>query len=178
MLMQCQVCGKGVIAVFEAPGNIVQFGQWVQGNAGMNGNAILVNTFPKLLTAAAPEHTPENVKRFYLQGMENLERHFDAAGTMFRKALDAALKQLDPAAKGTLQKRIDSLDPSIGVTPAMKQWAHEIRLLGNDAAHEDDPFTGDEAKSLQAFTEMFLTYAFTLPGMLAARKATGGTTTP
>jgi hypothetical protein len=32
-------------------------------------------------------------------------------------------------------------------------------VKGTDAAHEDDPFTGDEAKTLQAFTEMFLTYA-------------------
>jgi hypothetical protein len=53
----------------------------------------------------------------------------------------------------------------------MKEWAHEIRLLGNDAAHEEDPFTPPEAESLQAFTQLFLTYAFTLPGMLAARKA-------
>ena len=51
----------------------------------------------------------------------------------------------------------------------MKKWAHEIRHLRNDATHEEDPFTDDEAQALQSFTELFLTYAFTLPGMLVAR---------
>ena len=136
----------------------------------MTGNASLVETFPKPVAVAAPEHTPDNVSRFYLQGMDNIARNFNAAGTMFRKSLDAALKHLDKAGKGTLEKRIDNLPAATGVTPAMKEWAHEIRHLGNDAAHEEDPFTEAEAKSLQAFTELFLTYAFTLPGMLLARK--------
>ena len=52
----------------------------------------------------------------------------------------------------------------------MKEWAHEIRCLGADAAHDEDPFTENEAKSLQPFTELFLTYAFMLPGMLDAKK--------
>lgn len=84
----------------------------------------------------------------------------------------------NPTAKGTLEKRIDSLPAAMGVTPAMKEWAHQIRHLGNDAAHEDDPFSKEEADSLQAFTELFLTYVFTLPGMLAARKPTAKTTAP
>jgi hypothetical protein len=109
--------------------------------------------------------------------MDNMARNFDAAGTMFRKSLDAALKRLDSTGKGSLQKRIDTLPAETGVTPAMKEWAHQIRHLGNDAAHEDDPFTEEEAKSLQAFTELFLTYAFTLPGMLAARKPPAPVTT-
>jgi hypothetical protein len=169
MLMQCQICGHGIVAKFYSS-NGHQFSQWVQGQVGMAGNATLEQTFPKPVAAAAPGHTPENVGRFYLQGMDNIARNFDAAGTMFRKSLDAALKHLDPTGKGTLEKRIDNLPAATGVTPAMKDWAQQIRHLGNDAAHEDDPFTEAEAKSLQAFTELFLTYAFTLPGMLAARK--------
>lgn len=89
---------------------------------------------------------------------------------MFRKSLDVTLKHVHPEGKGTLQKRIDALPQELGITPAMKQWAHEIRDLGNDAAHEEEPFTEGEAKALHAFTEMFLTYVFTLPGMLEERK--------
>ena len=134
-----------------------------------------MDTFPKRASVAAPEHCPANVARFYEQGLENVVRNFDAAGTMFRKSLDAALKHIDPNGKGTLEKRIDNLPPATGVTPAMLSWAHEIRHLGNDAAHEEDPFSEAEAKALQAFTELFLTYVFTLPGMLAARKAAAKT---
>ena len=48
----------------------------------------------------------------------------------------------------------------------MKEWAHIIRDEGNDAAHEDEPYGKDEAIGLEAFTRLFLTYAFTLPGMV------------
>ncbi|WP_343895983.1 DUF4145 domain-containing protein, partial [Craurococcus roseus] len=88
------------------------------------------------------------------------------AGQGFNRA-----KRLHSVGKGTLYKRIESLPQEIGITPAMKEWAHEIRELGNDAAHEDEPFTEAEAKALHSFTEMFLTYAFTLPGLLEERKA-------
>jgi len=97
-------------------------------------------------------------------------RNFDAAGAMFRKSLDTDLKRIHSEGRGKVQNRIDNLPEATGVTPAMKKWAHQIRDLGNNAAHEKAPFTEDEAKALQSFTELFLTYAFTLPGMVAARK--------
>lgn len=74
-----------------------------------------------------------------------------------------------------LKNRIDRLPAETGVTPSMKSWAHEIRLIGNEAVHEDEPVQEKDAKDIQAFTELFLTYAFTLPGMLEERrKATEG----
>jgi hypothetical protein len=173
-LLICPLCGEGVIAKIRTntPGmNFPQaFGHWVGGQMGMPAGTNIYQSLPKPAISEAPASTPENVKRFYLQGMDNVAQNFDAAGTMFRKCLDTALKHLDPNGKGNLEKRIDHLPEVTGVTPAMKTWAHEIRRLGNDAAHEEDPFTQAEAKSLQAFTEVFLTYAFTLPGMLEARK--------
>jgi len=87
----------------------------------------------------------------------------------FRTCLDQALRHLHPEGKGTLARRIDGLPVEIGVTPSMKQWAHEIRALGNEAAHEDEPFDEEATEDLQSYTEVFLMYAFTLPGMLAAR---------
>jgi Domain of unknown function (DUF4145) len=35
---------------------------------------------------------------------------------------------------------------------AWAQWAHHVRLEGNDAAHDEDPFTKDEAEELLDFT--------------------------
>lgn len=170
VLMQCQICRDCIVAKFEGEVNV--FTPWIQGSRTLEvGGIKLIEAFPKPVAALAPQHTPENVSRFYSQGMDNLARNFDAAGTMFRKSLDTALKHLDPIGKGTLETRINKLPQATGVTPAMQMWAHEIRHLGNDAAHEEDPFSETEAKSLQSFTELFLTYVFTLPGMVAARKA-------
>lgn len=89
----------------------------------------------------------------------------------FRKCLDSALRALGSTGKESLKKRIDALPPDVGVTDAMKKWAHAIREDGNDAAHEDEPFEEGEARMLQSFTELFLTYTFSLPGMLEQRKA-------
>jgi hypothetical protein len=173
MLFQCQVCWEGIIAKFQAPHQQV-FHQWLQGQSTPHtnmGQISLIRYWPAQVETKAPDHVPDNVTSFYLQGMDNVARkNYDAAGTMFRKSLDTALKHLDPSGKGTLQHRIDNLPATVAITPAMKEWAHEIRELGNDAAHEEDPFTEDEATTLKNFTELFLTYTFTLPGMLAARK--------
>ena len=40
----------------------------------------------------------------------------------------------------------------------MKEWAHHIRLDANEATHEVEDFSEEDAKKLQVFTEMFLTY--------------------
>jgi uncharacterized protein DUF4145 len=174
MLFQCQVCGEGIIAKLQSPSSQAIHG-WAQGQTTMQttlGPITVVRYWPTEIETKAPYHSPNNVTSFYLQGMDNLGRkNYDAAGTMFRKSLDAALKRLDPSGKGTLQQRIDNLPAAVAITPAMKEWARQIRELGNDAAHEEDPFTEDDAKALQAFSELFLTYTFTLPGMLAARKS-------
>ena len=38
------------------------------------------------------------------------------------------------------------------LTPELAKWAHEIRLGGNDAAHEEELFSEKEAKDLAIFT--------------------------
>ena len=166
VFLVCGVCGNGIVAKYQGtsvPG-------WITSQGGM-GDSKLVEIWPKRQPAEAPQYLPTNVASFYMQGLDSLKRkNFDAARTMFRKSLDVGLKNIDPAGKGSLERRIDSVPETTGVTPAMKSWAHQIRHLGNDAAHEDEPFTHDEAQALQSFTELFLTYAFTLPGMLIERR--------
>ena len=90
---------------------------------------------------------------------------------MFRKALDVATKVLEPDPEiGKLFHRIEALARDGRITSDMKDWAHEIRDVGNDAVHEAEPFSEKDTKDLQRFTELFLMYAFTLPGMLAERR--------
>jgi hypothetical protein len=85
--------------------------------------------------------------------------------------MEVSLKTLHPEGKGSLYDRIEKLPDDKGVTPTMKQWAHEVRLIGRDAAHDDDLVTKEEAEDMQAFIELFLVYAFDLPTRIAARKA-------
>lgn len=132
----------------------------------------VVERWPKPILIEAPTHTPENIQRFYIQGLKALSREdFDAAGIMFRKSLDISVKYLHPEGKGNLKQRINSIPPEAGITQAMKDWAHIIRDDGNDAAHEAEPFTERQAEAMKAFTETFLTYAFSLPTMVKERRS-------
>lgn len=42
-----------------------------------------------------------------------------------------------------------------------------MRDEGNDAAHNETPYTEPEAKQLHKYTEVLLTYVFTIPDMLS-----------
>ena len=104
--------------------------------------------------------------------MENLSGNYDAAGSMFRKALDTGLKSKFPAIQGNLKVRINEAAKGGGLTPELAEWAHQIRLGGNDAAHEEEPFSKHDAKDLGTFTYLVFQYLFMLPGML--KEARGG----
>lgn len=163
--LQCGVCGKGIIV--EVNSSMV--GYWQQG-APLTELHIF-ERYPESPPSAAPAHTPEPIAAAYLSGLRNLDRSdagdANAAVAMFRRALELSVRELNSAApKGAnLIGRIERLSTDL-VTPAMKKWAHEIRLGGNEALHEPEDFTREEAERLQTFTELFLTYAFSLPAML------------
>ncbi|MBK1837334.1 DUF4145 domain-containing protein [Azospirillum sp. YIM B02556] len=138
----------------------------------------MTRVLPCASSPSCPNHVPDNIRVFYIEAAECLSRRaYNAAAPLFRKVLEITVKRMDPEcpAGTNLKNRIDRLPAETGVTPSMKSWAHEIRLIGNEAVHEDEPVQEKDAKDIQAFTELFLTYAFTLPGMLEERrKATEG----
>ena len=86
---------------------------------------------------------------------------------MFRKALDAGLKNKFPEIKGSLYERIRKAEKERGLTPDLAKWADQIRLGGNEAAHDEEPFSEQDAERLRTFTDLVLRYLFTLPGVLA-----------
>jgi hypothetical protein len=93
---------------------------------------------------------------------------------MSRKVIDVSTQLLlkeDSAKFGNIKGRIDELAKRNALTPDLQEWAHQVRLGGNDAAYDKDPFTKPEAEELLDFTELYLTYVYTLPGRLAERKA-------
>lgn len=83
---------------------------------------------------------------------------------MFRKALDISTRELDQQlANKNLKPRIDALFNAGRLTSDLKDWAHQIRLDGNEGAHDEEELTPDQIRQLARFTELFLIYTFTLP---------------
>src|SRR5262249_47705168 len=132
----------------------------------------IVSFWPAVPGPRIPEHLPPEVERVYLQAERNfpIKGNEEAAGTMYRKALDVGLKIIDPAVKGTLKDRIEALVKQHRLTPSLGEWAQQIRLLGNEAAHEIDEPTREEVIALRNFSDLVLRYLFTLPAMVAERR--------
>ena len=86
---------------------------------------------------------------------------------LFRKTLEASLATDDDL---PLIRRIVRAAKNREITPAMEEWAHHIRTIGNAAAHDIDDFTHQEIAELREFTRLFLMYLFSLPNMLKSAK--------
>jgi Domain of unknown function (DUF4145) len=168
VLLRCGSCGEGVIWDF-LPGTAADLKQ-AMGDLERY-NTRFLRQWPAADSGEAPKDSPENVANFFQQAVSSLQAgNFDAAGMMFRKTLESATKAMNAEAAGQkLVKRIDQLVETGILTKDLGAWAHEVRLAGNDAAHEENPFSAEEASSLRAFTENFLRYAFTLPAAVARR---------
>lgn len=170
LLATCVLCHRSAVATIETKHSSLA-------HASMELNEGLVGLQPSPATPSAPQHTPPNVARYFEQGLDNLARNWDAAGTMFRKALDTGLTVKWPAIDGSLSQRIDKVAEQGGLTEELREWAHQIRLDGNDAAHELEPIDQAQANSLSSFVEIFLLYVFTLPAMLEEARQRRGVDT-
>ncbi len=177
-LLICASCGEGIVAVFRRTGaSSYNSPKGCPGDPRRHGWA-LANTYPKPQPSSCPSHTPEALKRLFLQATKALKREDpDASGAMSRKVVDVSSQQLlgeESEKYRNIQQRIDALAASGKLTIDLKDWAHQIRLGGNDAAHDLHPFTIEEADELIVFVELYLTYVYTLPGRLKERRERSG----
>lgn len=119
---------------------------------------------PKPAKSSAPAHIPPGIQRVFLQAEENRSRqHFDAAGMAYRRSLELAVQDLDVAGSGSLKQRIDRLGAQGKITGEVLIWAHSIRTLGNEAAHDEAEPTAADIEDLSEFARVVLEYLYTLP---------------
>lgn len=168
----CRVCSGGLLLLSRDEQSATHEDVTQRVSAYPGSRFLIVQTWPEVSSHRLSD-IPENVAHFYDQAMENMgAQRWDASGAMFRKALDVATKMIDPDLRSLpLFKRIEKMVSSSLLTPSMGEWAHEIRLDGNDAVHDENPETQSDATSMQKFTEAFLTYTFTLPRLVKKNRA-------
>lgn len=131
----------------------------------------LVAEYPAPQSIEAPQYLPKSIQSFFIQAAHTLKSGIlDASAMMSRKTLEVAVKKLHPEGTGNLYNRIEKLHDLGIITSELKNWAHVIRDDGNEAAHEEDPVTPEFADELLSFTELFLMYSFTMPGMIESKK--------
>ncbi|MFT9385552.1 DUF4145 domain-containing protein [Acetobacter sp.] len=176
----CRGCSKsiGLIAeeTYDAMGILEGFYRAFSSGVCMDRYCTIISYWPARNIVSIPEHVSENVARIYSQAERNrAQLQWDAAGTMYRKVLEAATKELgaDLKAEGNLMRRIDLLEAQGRLTQDLAQWAHTVRLLGNEAAHDEAEPAPKDVDDLANLTRMLLIYLFELPKRVAAMRAEG-----
>ncbi len=132
----------------------------------------VLELWPKPTAPRVPDHLPASVERAFLQGeltyaMAGCE---DAAAMMYRSALEMALKELHPEAKGMLGKRIDAAVAKGHLPNAIGDWAHEVKIVGNDSAHELEGTTRSDLEEARGLVDAALRYLFSMPQTVAERR--------
>lgn len=124
-------------------------------------------TDEKLLFPASPTGSLDGVPKPALSSMEQAVRSFktgsyDAAALMCRRTMEAVCRALG-AAGSSLASKLQSLRDSGHIDEKLLKWAHGVRLVGNDAAHEiDQGISREDAQDVLELTEALLLYVFSL----------------
>ncbi|MGR9150876.1 DUF4145 domain-containing protein [Rhizobium leguminosarum] len=103
----------------------------------------------------------------------------DAAGAMFRKTIDISTKAVfaidprlaDKKPAEALRVRIKALGQFKVLEEDIVELADVVAVDGNDAAHDVDPYTPEEAEALEELTVDLLDRIFVRPARIAAVRA-------
>lgn len=126
------------------------------------------------------EHVPDRIANLFREANECRQMTwYEASGAMYRKTLDVATKHIyshDPRLEGkvpaqALRVRIKSLGEMKILEEDIVELADVAALDGNDATHDVDPYTAEEAEALEDLTQDLIDRLFVRPARLAAVKA-------
>lgn len=150
---ECNFCHKGVLL----KGSYEQYPEEI---------------YPSPLPEPVDERIPPSIRGDFEEALKCFGiGAFRATGVMARRALQGCC--LDKGAKkGKLQEQIDWLFGQGIITKNLKDWAHEVRLVGNDAAHpqkptEDKPITKGDAKVILDLLRQFANILYVTPAIAA-----------
>jgi hypothetical protein len=127
-----------------------------------------------------PNEIPDRIAGLFREANECRQMTwYEASGAMFRKTLDVATKHIyshDARLEGkqpaqALRVRIKSLGEMGVLDQDIVELADVAALDGNDATHDVDPYTKEEAEALEDLTLDLLDRLFVRPAKIAAVKA-------
>jgi len=150
-LFTCNRC-RGVIAVAISPQNEL----W--------------DIYPA--SRSVPECLPAELDQEFREAVSNLNRGAcKSALAMARATLQLAVRERQ-AEGDSLADEIADLANKHVITPDMADWAKEVRLGGNLALHPKpgQSVSEEEATEIIDFADALLTYLYTIPAQVAARR--------
>lgn len=131
----------------------------------------LLERWPSHFTRTVPSDLPADVERALVQA----ERIFalpdteEPAAITYRRALELALKHRFPDLDGKLAARIRKATEQGDLPQAMNDWATEVRLVGNEGAH-DEGVSHEDVADVRNFVDALLRYLYSFPAMVESRR--------
>ncbi len=181
MSIYCPYCHKYTSLTIKASCGI-STGRWEIGECNSCHFVVLVHNegrggiYPNPLPKAIDNRIKEAIKKDYEEA--NLcfsVNAYRAASVMARRALQSIC--LDKGAKenDNLQDQIDWLFAQGIVTKDLKEWAHEVRFVGNNAAHpkkpeNDQPISKEDAEDILQLLDQFCQVLYVAPAIAEERK--------
>jgi len=110
-----------------------------------------------------PEHVPPPIRRAFESALSCFRAGaYEPCAIMCRKSLEALCRELGQS-DGTLAQRLSQLSESGRIDQRLASWANELRLVGNDAAHNVDfEVSQEDATDGLDFVEAILQNIFVL----------------
>jgi len=147
-------------------------GVWAIGECPSCKNCVLVHfpisgkvrIFPSPLPSPTDGRIPEEIRKDLDEAKICFSVNaFRACAVMCRRALQTACKTKG-ATKERLMDQIDELAEKGVITNDLKELAHAVRWVGNDAAHPNEKeVTKEEAEEILHLTEQFMHVLFVAP---------------
>lgn len=119
----------------------------------------VINTHPRQRPPISTENVPQRIADSFNEAVDCYSNNcFIASAIMCRKTLEEICTDKS-ATGGSLQKRIENLDTKIKIPEELMDGMDELRVLGNNAAHELKHFNNigeKEAEIAIIFTQKII----------------------
>jgi len=107
-------------------------------NSSSTSNSTILKVYPAPLPKEVDDVIPDNIKSDIIEARICLSVNANrAAAVLARRALQVICIEKG-SKKNKLVEQVDELFTKSIITDEIKKWAHEIRYVGNDAAHPND----------------------------------------
>lgn len=132
-----------------------------------NGIEIYPKPKPKLSDERIPEDIREDIDEAKMCFSVKCYR---ASTAMFRKALEACCVAKGTSKNKNLEGKIDELFEEGIITKNIKDWAHTIRWIGNDALHINaNKVTREDAEDILKLAEQIFNNIYVFPAISKER---------
>ena len=132
--------------------------------------------YPAPLPGPVDSRIPEQIRADFIEAKQcKAIGAFRAASVMARRALQCICLGKGAKENEKLEKQIDWLLAQNIITKDLQEWAHEVRLVGNDAAHpkkpsEDTKILESDAEDILQLLEQFSQVLYVAPALAAERR--------